>query len=90
MTMQWARFAIVAFALSLAGCSDIVREAQKAEREGRYIDNSMMSQMYKHSYKPGNPEYLERDFEAGANFICDEIAQKRGHDFCADADINWR
>jgi len=34
--------------------------------------------------------YLERDFEAGANFICDEIMIKRGRDICAESDINFR
>ncbi len=57
---------------------------------GERISNDLMAETYPTSFKAGKPAYLERDFEAGANFICDEIKQKRKHDFCADPDINWR
>jgi len=46
--------------------------------------------MYPNSFSPADPPDLERDFEAGADFICDEIKQKRGKDLCSEADINWR
>lgn len=65
-------------------------EAQAAKNDGRVIDNELMTQMYPESYVTGDPEYLERDFEAGADFICDEIQEKRGEDVCASSDINWR
>lgn len=65
--------------LVLAGCS-----------EQQFISNELMTSMYPASFRPGNPPYLERDFEAGANFICDEIKIKRGQDLCSEPDINWR
>ena len=77
--------------MTVIGCSDgVVAEAVKAEREGRIINNQMMSSMHPNSFSPADPPYLERDFEAGADFICDEIKQKRGKDLCSEADINWR
>ena len=87
--------AIVAATVILSGCSQekdksVVIEAFAAEREGRIINNQMMSSMYPNSFIPADPPYLERDFEAGADFICDEFKQKRGKDLCSEADINWR
>ncbi len=38
--------------------------------DGSKIDNEIMQLMYPESFRPGNPEYLERDLEAGADFIC--------------------
>lgn len=75
---------------ALAACSPIAKEARKAEREERVISNEMMLEMYPKSFRPGSPKYLERDFEAGAHFICDEIQNKYGKDFCAEPDIKWR
>lgn len=81
----------VALPISLCGCGQgVVTEALKAEREGRIINNEMMAETYPSSFRPGEPPYLERDFEAGADFICDEIKKKRKRDVCAEADINWR
>jgi hypothetical protein len=77
-------------AFALGGCDDVTSEARRASSEGRVINNSIMSQAYPASFVPGTPKYLERDFEAGANFICDEIKMKRGRDICAESDINWR
>ena len=57
---------------------------------GPRISNEMMSEMYPSSFRSGSPPYLERDFEAGANFICDDIKQKRHKDICAEGDIHWR
>ena len=68
----------------------MVEAAKEAEQQGAIIDNDMMSQMYPETFEPGRPEYLERDFEAGADFICDEVSRKYGRDVCADPDINWR
>jgi hypothetical protein len=83
--------AITMISMTVIGCSDgVVAEAVTADREGRIINNQMMSSMYPNSFSPADPPYLERDFEAGANFICDEIKQKRGKDLCSEADINWR
>ncbi|WP_157058239.1 hypothetical protein [Altererythrobacter epoxidivorans] len=65
-------------------------EAQAAKNEGRVINNEMMTSMYPETFRLGDPQYLERDFEAGAEFICDEIKEKRGEDICASSDINWR
>jgi len=70
--------------------SQIVDEARKAEKGGAIVNNEAMTAMYPHSFRPGSPAYIERDFEAGANFICDEIAQKYERDFCAEPEINWR
>jgi hypothetical protein len=57
---------------------------------GRVISNELMSEMYPKSFSPGSPEYLERDFEAGADFICDEIKIKYQRDICSESEINWR
>lgn len=82
---------IVTAMLSLTACeSEMVKEARKAEADGRIIDNGIMGSLYPDTFNPGNPPYLERDFEAGANFICDQIELKRGDEICSDADINWR
>jgi hypothetical protein len=75
--------------LLTAACSDLVREAMDAEADGRVINNEIMSTMYPSSFRSGNPQYLERDFEAGADFICDEIEIKYKRDVCSE-DINWR
>ena len=87
--------ALATVPITLGGCRDrvrdsVVQEAASAEREGRIINNEAMLSMYSYSFRPGNPPYLERDFEAGADFICNEIMRKRGKDFCAEAGINWR
>jgi hypothetical protein len=78
----------------LASCgitdSSIVREARQAEEEGRIIDNDLMYSMYPKSYRKGHPKYLERDFEAGVNFMCDEFRAEYGKDVCAEPEINWR
>jgi len=58
--------------------------------DGSKIDNEIMQLMYPESFRPGNPEYLERDFEAGADFICDEIEIHYGRDICAEPKIKWR
>jgi hypothetical protein len=78
-------------ALMLSGCGQgVATEAFKAERDGRIINNEMMTATYPSTFRPADPPYLERDFEAGADFICDEIKLKRHRDICAEADINWR
>lgn len=76
--------------VTTVSCSDVAVEAQKAKDDGRLINNEVMTSMYPGSFVPGDPQYLERDFEAGADFICDEIKKKRGEDVCASSDINWR
>lgn len=77
-------------AIALSGCDDVTSEARRASSEGRVINNNVMMQLYPETFVAGTPSYLERDFEAGANFICDELKMKRGRDICADSDINWR
>ena len=70
--------------------SSIIREAKEAEKDGRIINNELMYQMYPKSYRKVNPQYLERDFEAGVDFMCDEIRVKYDRDICAESEINWR
>ncbi|MBB6425156.1 hypothetical protein [Sphingopyxis sp. JAI128] len=76
--------------LATACDSAIVDEAQRAEDQGAVVSNEAMTSMYPETFRPGSPAYLERDFEAGANFICDEIKTKHGRDICSEPDINWR
>ncbi|CAN1544776.1 hypothetical protein MCEMIH15_01910 [Caulobacteraceae bacterium] len=70
--------------------SSVVREARLAEAEGRIIDNELMLSMYPKSFRKGHPKYLERDFEAGVNFMCDEFRAQYGKDVCAEPEIHWR
>lgn len=77
-------------ALTTACDSSLLREAKVAEREGRTISNEMMAGLYPQSFRPGEPPYLERDFEAGADFICDEIKVKLERDVCSEPEVNWR
>ena len=81
---------MVALTTALVGCDGVLQEALKAVKDGRIISNEIMSSYYPSSFRPGTPPYLERDFEAGAEFICDEIKLKLGRDVCAEKDINWR
>ncbi|RJY08285.1 hypothetical protein D6201_01955 [Aurantiacibacter aquimixticola] len=74
----------------LPACSDLQNEAREAESDGRVISNETMAAMYPESFRPGHPQYLERDFEAGADFICDELELKHGRDLCSEPEINWR
>lgn len=81
-------------ALALSSCSlitqsDLVREAAAAEKDGRTISNFMLQSLYPQSFTPGNPKYLERDFEAGADMICTEIELKYGEDICSNSGIGW-
>jgi hypothetical protein len=68
----------------------VVTEAARAQNEGQIINNEMMAATYPETFRSGKPPHLERDFEAGADFICDEIKLKCGQDICADTDIKWR
>jgi hypothetical protein len=68
----------------------LVREARSAERDGRTINNEIMQSVYPEAYREGNPEYLERDFEAGADLICDQIRLQHRRDICAEQSIRWR
>lgn len=70
--------------------SSLIREAKEAEKDGRIIDNEAMYQLYPKSYRKGNPQYLERDFEAGADFMCDEFRVQYKKDICAEPEIKWR
>lgn len=79
-----------ALAITAACDSSVIREAKQAENEGRVISNELMSEMYPQSFRPGFPRYLERDFEAGADFICDDIRNKYQRDICSEPEINWR
>lgn len=90
--MTRIRYLLVASSLVLgASCgSEVAREAQRADDEGKVISNTVMSAMYPNTFEPGDPAYLERDFEAGADFICDEVERLQGEDVCADPAIGWR
>ncbi len=81
---------IPAFLLTTACDSKLIQEAKKAESDGRFISNDMMLERYPNTFRPGSPRYLERDFEAGADFICDEIMLKYKRDICSDPSVNWR
>lgn len=76
--------------LAAACDSAIVDEAQRAEDDGAVISNEAMASMYPETFRPGSPAYLERDFEAGADFICAEIRAKHGRNLCSGPEINWR
>lgn len=85
------RLLISMLALTLTSCGQsVVTEATQASIEGRVIDNDIMRVTYPNSFKSGSPPYLERDFEAGADFICDEMQIELGYDICSSAEINWR
>jgi len=79
-----------ALALTTACNTSLIEEAKQAEIDGRVISNELMSELYPQSFRPGSPKYLERDFEAGADFICDEIKAKYQRDICSEEKINWR
>ncbi|MGR4893309.1 hypothetical protein ACIPPQ_19965 [Sphingopyxis sp. LARHCG72] len=84
------RLCIPLLLLTSACDSAIVDEAQRAEDEGAVVNNGTMEAMYPETFRPGSPAYLERDFEAGADFICDEIKAKHKRDICSEPDIHWR
>ncbi len=86
----WLCLPIALLSACGAGDSALVREAREAEADGRVLDNDIMYQTYPKSYRAGSPKYLERDYEAGVNFMCDEIRDKYKRDICAEPEINWR
>lgn len=77
--------------LFVSACdSSLVREARQAEDDGGTISNEMMTAMYPESFRAGDPAYLERDFEAGADFICDQLEIEHSRDLCAEMETRWR
>ena len=70
--------------------SQLVKAAISAEKDGRTINNQTMESFYPRSFRVEHPEYLERDFEAGADFICDEIQIRYHEDMCSKDGIGWR
>jgi hypothetical protein len=88
ISQKWV--CIIFLALTTACSSGVVTEAMKASSEDRLIDNDIMSQMYPQAFRPGHPQYLERDYEAGADFICDQIKLKYRRDICSEPQVNWR
>lgn len=77
----------------LSACSSpspITTEAENAEKDGRTISNDMMMSWYPNTYKAGSPSYLERDFEAGADLVCDQILYEYKRDICSESKIHWR
>lgn len=87
-----AKVCLCVFATTLVvGCkSSVVGEAVRADSEGRVISNELMADMYPNSFRSGSPPYLERDFEAGANFICDQIKIEYRRDICSEPKLHWR
>ncbi len=85
-------FCLGAVLVTVSSCqnTELQQKARQAENDGRVINNDMMTATYPSTFKPGTPAYLERDFEAGADFICDEIKLKHKRDLCADEKIGWR
>lgn len=69
--------------------SKLVSEADSAERDGHVINNEMMQTNYPESFRTGYPQYLERDFEAGADLICDEIRLRYQQDMCSSDGVGW-
>ena len=67
----------------------IVEQCAMSVKQGNIINNQLMLSMYPYAYKVGVPEYIERDFEAGANFICAAIKFAYGRDLCAEEPIHW-
>ncbi len=97
MLRKSTRFLLTSFCLgavlvTASACQDteIQQEAKQGEKDGRVINNDLMTATYPSTFRPGNPAYLERDFEAGADFICDEINLKYKRDLCAEDRIEWR
>ena len=88
MSAKWLW--VAALALTTACDSSVIREAKRAEHDGRTVSNETMSSLYPRTFRPGHPPYLERDFEAGADFICDEIKIKAKRDICSEPEIKWR
>lgn len=80
-------FAVIVLSISWVFSSE---EHSEDHRYYRRIDNTIMRSMYPYTYVPGNPPYIERDFEAGADFICDEILRHHKRDLCAEQPIRWR
>lgn len=81
-----------AVVLSWSSLSDspLVKAAISAEKDGRTINNQIMETFYPRSFRAGYPQYLERDFEAGAEFVCDEIQIKYQVDMCSKDGIGWK
>lgn len=85
---------IIALAtVSVAGCAlnsnPIVEQCAMSVKHGNVISNELMLSMYPHTYKVGTPQYIERDYEAGANFICATIKHEYGRDLCAEEKVHW-
>src|SRR3546814_19751763 len=77
--------------LIASGCeSPVVNKAKDAVNRDEIIGNQIMSEMYPQSFRPGTPQYIERDFEAGAHFICDAINAKQKRDNYAESALNHR
>src|SRR3546814_19244315 len=75
--------------LIASGCeSPVVNKAKDAVNRDEIIDNQIMSEMYTQSFRPGPPQYIERDFEAGANFNGPGIKTNQTRTICADSTTN--
>ena len=82
---------IVGYLFSQCMLSPVAKFAQQEAKEGRLILNEgwLVSEEEKLAFKPATPQYLERDFEAGADYICDQFLIKTKEDFCHTI-IKWR
>jgi hypothetical protein len=82
---------IVCFIALTASQSQLVKEARAAEADGRTINNDTMQTFYPQDFRAGYPAYLERDFEAGADLICNAIQNEFNQDLCStNGGIGWR
>ena len=82
---------IVCLLALTASESQLVKEATAAEADGRTINNEMMQKIYPRDFRAGYPAYLERDFAAGADLICDAIRTEYNQDLCSTKNgIGWR
>lgn len=68
----------------------VVQKCINAVKEKELISNDTMAIMYPHTYHKASPQYLEIDFEAGADFICDTIQYHYKTDICSTKEIHWR
>lgn len=82
---------VIGYAISQWTLTPNAKFAQEEAKKGNILVNSgwFFTNESEKAFKPATPQYLERDFEAGANYICDYLQLKTGEDFCHSI-INWR
>ena len=82
---------VIGYFFSQYTLSPVAKFAQQEADNDRLILNEgwLFSEEERLAFKPAIPQYLERDFEAGANYICDLFLIKTNKDFCHTI-IKWR